>query len=567
MSFQTPIPIKKALEEISGNRYVLPAIQREFVWEDEQICSLFDSLMQGFPIGSLLFWKLDEKTAKEFQFFGFVLDYHERKNPHCPRLGSLPIGPVTAILDGQQRLTALNIGLRGSLARRQRYGRWTSDWAFPEKRLYLNLDHDPDIDGDRAEKRYRFRFLTDDQARDASWFRVAKIFHIGKSYDVFDHIPDGVEDRKLAHRLLHELHETVHDKCVISFYEEETRDIEKVLEIFTRTNRGGTPLSYSDMLLSTATAQWKKLDARKEIHDLVDQLKQMDFGLQQDFVLKAGLMLADVDSVAFKVGNFSKPNMEKIENDWPAVKQTILKTVELVKSFGFSLQTLSSQSPLLPIAYWLHRCGPVSDQDRDSIRRWLIRSIVKAGIWGSGLDTLLTALRQVIRRSEGEFPVEQIERDMSARGKTLEFNDEEIEKISECEYHRAFGILTLLFNFVDVKHNQFHIDHIFPWARFHRSNLRKLGIDEDVIEDMQHKRNCLPNLQLLEGSANESKHAMLPSDWLACKFHDSDRENYARLHMLGNCGSDMQDFPDFYEARRGRLVKKLREILNTRQQN
>lgn len=47
MAFQTPITIRKAIESIRRKEHVLPAIQREFVWDTDQICRLFDSLMRG----------------------------------------------------------------------------------------------------------------------------------------------------------------------------------------------------------------------------------------------------------------------------------------------------------------------------------------------------------------------------------------------------------------------------------------------------------------------------------------------------------------------------------------
>ena len=47
------------------------------------------------------------------------------------------------------------------------------------------------------------------------------------------------------------------------------------LDIFIRTNSGGTQLSYSDMLMSMATAQWEKLDAREEIHGTVHELNHI----------------------------------------------------------------------------------------------------------------------------------------------------------------------------------------------------------------------------------------------------------------------------------------------------
>src|SRR4051812_4713549 len=96
MAFQTPVTIKRALENIHRHEYVLPAIQREFVWKPSQICRLFDSLMQGYPIGSFLFWKVDRENTRRFTFYDFVRDYHQRNAPHCPPLNLTGDREVTA---------------------------------------------------------------------------------------------------------------------------------------------------------------------------------------------------------------------------------------------------------------------------------------------------------------------------------------------------------------------------------------------------------------------------------------------------------------------------------------
>ncbi len=105
MPFQMPITIADVLGRIQTHDYVLPAIQREFVWSQDQIKRLFDSLLRGYPIGSFLFWSVDfwsvdATHAGDFKFYGFIKDYHQLTAPHCPIL-DLPAGkPVTAILDG-----------------------------------------------------------------------------------------------------------------------------------------------------------------------------------------------------------------------------------------------------------------------------------------------------------------------------------------------------------------------------------------------------------------------------------------------------------------------------------
>ena len=53
--------IKDVLVEIEDGKLFLPAIQRKFVWSEEQITKLFDSLMRGYPIGTFLFWQIDKE--------------------------------------------------------------------------------------------------------------------------------------------------------------------------------------------------------------------------------------------------------------------------------------------------------------------------------------------------------------------------------------------------------------------------------------------------------------------------------------------------------------------------
>jgi uncharacterized protein with ParB-like and HNH nuclease domain len=115
--------VYSALESIQQRDYVLPAIQREFVWDTDKICALFDSLMRDYPINSLLYWKVTREHADDYRWYDFVLNYHEFDSPGCPPHENLPAEDRIAVLDGQQRLTALNIGLRGSYAKGTKHRR------------------------------------------------------------------------------------------------------------------------------------------------------------------------------------------------------------------------------------------------------------------------------------------------------------------------------------------------------------------------------------------------------------------------------------------------------------
>lgn len=577
MAYQAPVTIEDTLRQIERHKIVLPAIQREFVWKPEQIYSLFDSLMQGYPFGTFLFWEVEQEYNNRYQFYDFVLHYHERDRPHCPKIGELPNRDVVAVLDGQQRLTALNIGIRGSLARKLPYKRWSNDDAFPTRKLYLDLLWTP-TDDDDVGLRYRFEFLTLEQSREREgcWFPVAEILTFANAGPAMTR---WLQDRDLAgqhfdvpHEVLYLLFRVVRELPLVSFYEEKSQELEKVLQIFIRTNSGGTVLSYSDLLLSVAVAQWTS-DAREEIHQLVDDINKIGAGFtfSKDWVLKAGLMLSDIGSVGFKVDNFNRQNMARLESRWLAIKEALILTVKLVSSFGFNGSTLRADSALLPIAYYLfvkqangsYLTDRTSANDREAIRQWLIASLLKkSGIWGSGLDTLLTALREVIRQDHDSFPTHNVLKAMRARGKSLAFDDDEIDDLTEIRFgdKRTFSLLSLMFRHLDLRQH-FHVDHVFPKSRFTPAKLRKAGFGEDDAHTLRDLGDRLPNLQLLEGHENLQKRAMLPAKWLLTFNSDEARIHYVTTHLLGEVPEILDGFVGFYEARREQLKDRITALL------
>ena len=572
MAFQTAITIKEAIDHIHNNRYLLPAIQREFVWWPHQMERLFDSLMRGYPIGSFLFWRVDPETAKNYSFYQFITNYDQRK-PHNPVHGAPSTVPgLKAVLDGQQRLTALNVGLHGSGRWKLPRLWWNNPRAFPERRLYLNLLA-PRTENEE-ELSYKFSLLPEKEAKDRNrrndhehWYRVGDILDVEDAADLIDVVYDlGLTATSGPQKMLNRLHRVVHSDGIVSAYEEANQNPERVLNIFVRTNSGGTPLSYSDMLLSMAVAQWDKVDARKEIHALVDEIKNIGrgFSFNHDFVLKACLMLGDSNSIRFKVENFRKSKIGALQDQWDRIRSTITETVELASSFGYSGQSLTSANALLPIAYFLHHRQPsLGTKDRKAIRDWLIRSLLKRGIWSSGVDNLLVAIRRAIRESSCHdgFPAPVIETAMPS-GKSLTFDDEELQDLADATYDgRAYSLLFLLYDFVDVATNRFHIDHVFPRALMTPARLKKAGVNEEKIPEYCDRVNRLANLQLLEGSTNTSKGAKPPADWLRAQYSEEERRHHCHLHDLGDVPTEIEGFPDFYETRRSRILEKLRHLL------
>jgi hypothetical protein len=264
--------------------------------------------------------------------------------------------------------------------------------------------------------------------------------------------------------------------------------------------------------------------------------------------------------------------MASLERNWRSMADVLKMAVRLLADFGFSGRTLTADSALLPVAYYLnHRrlearylTASGEFEDRERLRHWLIRSLLKPGVWGSGLDSLLTAIRASIKEhGDEQFPVDAIEAVMQRRGRSLRFDKEEIEDLAEVAYpdKRVFSLLTLLYPFVDLR-NDFHIDHVFPRSRFTAARLAKAGIQESEIDWYRDHADRLANLQLLEGAINKAKQDQLPLAWLNDRFRDHERRaDYVDRHDLGRLPEHLSEFKQFYLARREQMANKLDTVL------
>ena len=258
------------------------------------------------------------------------------------------------MLDGQQRLTALYIGLLGTYAYKLRYGRWNDDSAFPKRRLCLNLAK---LAGPTDKKRrFQLDFMSEadltNSAADDHWFPVGDITRFSFA-DVNRYLRDhALTDNQVARAALSRLFEIVMVNPVIPYYLERDQDVDKVLNIFIRANTAGTRLEYPDLLLSIATANWERQSAREDIISLVDELNRVGDGyfFDKDFVLKSSLFLTDCD-IAFKVRNFSRSNVRSIEKNWESISEALRLTVRLLDSLGFSEGSLPTKNAIIPIAY------------------------------------------------------------------------------------------------------------------------------------------------------------------------------------------------------------------------
>jgi hypothetical protein len=581
MAFEKPITIQKAIQEIQTNAYVLPAIQREFVWNTEQIENLFDSLMKGYPIGSFLFWEVQPDRIGDFQFYRFMDRYHERDITH-----NEPINPprdrnVIAVLDGQQRLTALNIGLYGWYAFKLPRYWWNNSNAFPKRKLFINLMRPLE---EKIGDGYEFKFLRkDDQEfknENKHWFPVGKILDFPKINNVFQYCVtnDLTNDRDTyPSDTLVGLWNVITQQPQINFFLEEDQDLDKVLNIFIRVNSGGTPLSYSDMLLSIATAAWQERDARQEIYSLVDELNTIGYGFNfdKDFILKSSLFLTDIPAIEFRVNSFNRDNMLNIEKNWDQIVAALRGTAYLLSSWGYNRHYLVSNLAVIPLAYFLYQIQSPSnfisnrtyESDRNKMLQWLRIALLKRTFSGAS-DNALRAVRramQVIKTKE-EFPAESIYNELSGTTRSMRFDEPELDALLSYRYGQSytFTVLSLLYHWLKYD-QQFHLDHIFPKSLFTEKELRNRGIPEEKWPLWLEQVNNLGNLQLLQGALNQSKSDEEFESWIKGECPTpADLSSYKELHLIPDVDLSFNNFPEFFEIRTMMLRKQLADLLHVK---
>ena len=581
MAYETPLTIAEVMQDISNNKYVLPSIQREYVWDTEQIETLFDSLMQDYPIGAFLFWEIEKSRLLDYDFYEFLRNYHEKNNTHNKKVDLKGSNGVTAVLDGQQRLTSIYIGLKGSYAYRLKYKQKKSENAYPVRYLYLNLIEDAKDENNK----YDFRFLTDKEfsgMTEGFWYKVGDILTMTQPGETSQYVLDNIafagtytkEQTMHANNTLQKLYNVVHTDKTLSYYKEKAAELDKVLNIFIRVNSGGTVLTYSDLLLSIASAQWENHDAREEITEFVDDANSIGGGfcINKDFVLKTALVLTDFPNIAFKVDNFNKPNMMKIEANWENIKRAIKQSVHLVSSFGYTGETLSSNNALIPIAYYLFTIGMpdnfvesgATKENRAKIKKWLIMALLKKAFSGQP-DNVIRPIRDIIRENgNNEFPIAQIIDKFKGTNKSIQFAEDDIDEyLLKLKYGKSetLSTLMLLYPSLDFS-NKFHEDHMYPKSKFRKPYLRKMGVPEDKLDTCIDSVNDISNLQLLAAQLNEEKLNTDFDVWFKKQqVTDSDKIQYRTIHYLPEMEYTYPNFLLFMEQRKQMLRKRLIKIL------
>ncbi len=608
----------------SSNKLVLPSLQRKFVWKHQQVCALFDSVMQGFPVGTFMFWKIQnspsDKIVREgMKFYEFLSEYDKKELGSGKQIpdSDLKNKTIVASIDGQQRLTSFNIALRG----KYRLNR-------SNRELYINLNFNSENEDEdmQQEKRYEFKFLNPDEVKrkyqrintinreSEIWFKVKHVMNhkirgynnkvqiqkdcSKKSIEFVDFAKKHIKDRLKANEnsekiisqierkwnrysnILHTLHYKIHYDTTISYFELEQADISDIVEIFIRLNNAGTNLTRSEMLMSVVSAIWP--DARSRVDNLLKRINEDGFEFDVDFVMRSALVLLDRE-VLLNTKYISKV-AKQLEPYWPKIKTSILDAQKTLVALGYSDRNLKSYNSVIPIVYYFSKGAdrtPNSDA-REQIRFYLNSTSI-LGVFGTHGDQALRNIRESMRieTSPGskKYRLRSNQKNFNYKDmidvykskfdndkKPIEVDKDIIENQLKAPYGpRTLSVLNALYPDIYSKYKSLPInqDHIYPvnGDSYILENGERGRIDDKM--ELFNKINSLPNLHLMWEQENKEKQNLEPCVYfssLESSSRDYIEKNSSIPFKLADLNYD--NFLDFYEKRTNMLRTKLHEIFH-----
>lgn len=532
--------------------YWLPNIQRPFVWKEEQIEKLFDSLMREYPIGTLLIWKTKSKIKRR-KFIDLYKKNIKLSDYYIPEDDKQKM----LVLDGQQRLQSLFIGLKGS---------------FEGRILCINI-----LSGDLVapeDIKYKFKFIKEGDIKFPFVKLKSIVFNTEKSNRIADKIINDSSEEILdvqKNRIIDNVTQIVHVFTVeenlvyqivdsvdnIDLYGEED-----IVEIFIRANSGGTPLGKSDLLFSLLIASWDEAD--ENIEQLLETLNKTGYKFTKDFILKVCLTLLKKGS-AYEVSKFRNVDTKQnIIDNWTAISSAILCVKDYVygKTFIKNNYTLTSYLSLIPLIYFRYHYPAKWDDNLSQNYAEYVLKVMLTGAFSSHSDNIIDSCTKNIDEV-GDFIVSDIFALLRESGRNT------MTESSILDYSYNSKNIHVLFNFMysfnyecSYNNNQPEIDHIFPQSELKKIKTENVATGRwDTVKYKQSERDQIANCMLLSKQENgiSGKTNTLPEIW----FENKD-DTYLELHCIPKDKElwKIENFEKFIEERKKLLLEKLRYIIS-----
>ncbi len=553
------LTIYEAMENIKNGKYVMPAFQRQYVWNMDKIEKLWDSILQGYPISTFLFWHIDDTNVSwDTYFCDFMKEirFDSAKNADAINYDLRTVDTsltTTAVLDGQQRLTSLFISLFGETGIRPKHHRRITNEKICTK-LLLELNKNKiDVQNEYNIKKYDIRFSDKVGKIDPTQFEIKSILkdefknketRKAAIENAIKFVP--LDSKEYAKTLLETLCQKVFEEKLVRFTEIFDMSSEDALEMFVRFNSGGVALKKSEITMSILEAYWPS--AKTQFGQL---LTGSYYGFDTDFVIRCALMIyGDVIK-----SNINKQVATDLKDNWSDFKLALKNTANLLSDLNIDIERFTnSWNVLIPIVFCIYY-NPDYLNCKEGIVSYLYRAIFFT-FYKSGTTSKLQLIKNAIISYDYEITKEMLD-----QLNELRVTDAKIEELMFYEKgSRIAGELLYYLNKNWIRKGVlYEQDHLHPYDRFDSS--QPAGISMSQWAEWRKIRNQLPNLQYLEGRPNASKQNMSLQNYFD-DMTSEQQETFMKNSMIPqNESLDITNFGNFFEERRKILISEIKKLI------
>jgi hypothetical protein len=508
--------IRTLMEEVRSGKYFLPSFQRQFVWDEDDIKDLVESIISNHPIGTIILWKPSSTSPEAVDPFSKPL-----VDVETPRKG----GEINYIIDGQQRLTSLLLMF--------------NSWRITREGEEIRVNP---LSYDLKGKFYK------GGARGIDLSKLIKAFCL-KDIPQLNELTTTVPTEKL---------QEITDKISkildypISMYVMETsvedeNTFRSMAEAFIKVNKRGVRIGNLELMLSFLAGAISG-DLKEKIRTLYEDLYQT-FSLDLQPVVRFafsrfGLKQTQISrSEQFKRNIAKIASYSKLERDgiFERSQASLKLAVELLRNrLGISSSYfLPSQTATVPVAAHFYKRGVTSlddigEEDVEAMVNWFVLASFNAH-YSSQTDTKLDEDLELIDGAT-LFPYKDLLDNMHNRGTKTKLTLRDIEKGMDQNVLRSQGKAYLFLEYVllvkndaddwsGVRLRERKVDelarhHIFP-QEFLFQNL-----DVDEPETMEVYSSNLGNITLIHKDVNSEIGEKSPFDYLM------DYESSLKSHFI-----------------------------------
>ena len=541
--------IKEIIPELESGKYILPSFQRQYVWDEDDIKDLVDSIINNYPIGTIILWKPSNPSLTEIDPFSKPLIDTDGKKP----------AETFYVIDGQQRLTSLLLLFKN----------WEISRGGEKIKCEIPITYNP---SNRKFYKSKTIGINLSDLIKAFWLKDKEMLRKLMDETPTEQFDDMMEkiNRILEYKL---------PIYVMKTYEENEQTFLDMAEAFIRVNRYGVRIGNLELMLSFLAGAISG-DLKERVYELYDNYYK-SFEIELQPVIRFAFSNFGLKQTQISKVNQFKANIEKIKKVSPSKTDIIFKkcntslklSIDLLREeLGISnSRLLPSQIPLVTIATYLYHKNinsleELEEHDIKNIINWFILSSFN-GYYSSATDTKLDEDINTVK-SSSNFPIDQLIENMVKRKAKVKISEGDIKRGLTMNVLRREGrahlfILYILLIKKDADNwngkqlkktslSELARHHIFPKEYLER----ELNIDDP--DDREILINNLGNITFIHKDINSEIGDTPPTDYLDKYIH------YAKKHFISTDKNlwKLEQYQIFLEYRITEIYSTGKDVFN-----